>query len=70
MRRLLLMLTFLSISFSYYEVGDTISIIDQHLELNVSYGDYPSETLKLVDFNGDFNGGDYRLIVFRMTATW
>ena len=29
------------------------------MEVNVCYGDYPTSTLKLSDFNGATNGGDY-----------
>ena len=56
--------------FAYYEYGDIISIEDQLYPLNVCYGDYPDEILQLSDFNGDSNGGHYKVIVFRMTATW
>ena len=59
-----------SFLFAYYQYGDTISIEDQSYPLNVCYGDYPDGILRLSDFNGDSNGGDYKVIVFRMTATW
>ena len=59
-----------SFLFAYYQYGDTISIEDQSYPLNVCYGDYPDGILRLADFNGDSNGGDYKVIVFRMTATW
>ena len=39
--------------FAYYEYGDSISIEDQSYPLNVCYGDYPDEILRLSDFNGD-----------------
>lgn len=67
MRYLLCLITF---AFSTYQVGDTISIIDQNFPLSVCYGDYPEDRLKLADFNGELNGGDFSVIAFRMTATW
>lgn len=51
-----------------YSVGDTISAEHQNTPLNVCYGDYPNEDLQLSDFNGDFNGGQYSIVVLRMTS--
>ena len=59
-----------SFLFSYYVYGDTVSIEDQSYPLNVCYGDYSDEILRLSDFNGDLNGGYYNVIVFRLTASW
>ena len=70
MRHLLYLITFITLAFSTYQIGDTISIIDQNLPLSVCYGDYPEDYLKLADFNGELNGGGFSVIAFRMTATW
>jgi hypothetical protein len=63
-------LIFLSLLLSYYEVGDMISIEDQLYPLNVCYGEYQSDTLRLADFSSEFNEIANKLIFFRMTATW
>ena len=53
-----------------YNVGQTVSTADQNLELDVCFGDYPSNELKLADFNGDLNGGNYKVIHIDMAASW
>ena len=63
-------LLYLSFLLSYYEVGDVISIEDQLYPLNVCYGEYQSDTLRLADFSSDFNNIANQLIFFRMTASW
>lgn len=72
MKKYLIISSFFLNSFllAYYQYGDTISIEDQSYPLNVCYGNYPDEILRLADFNGDINGGHYKVIVFRITATW
>jgi len=44
-----------------YEIGDQVSIEHQMMEFEVCYGDYPLENLKLADFNGELNGGNYAI---------
>ena len=56
--------------FAAYEVGDTISIADQNIEHDVCSGDYVSDKLKLSDFNGNLNGGQYMVTSLLIQATW
>tara|TARA_B100000579_G_C22462707_1_gene679676 strand:+ start:357 stop:581 length:225 start_codon:yes stop_codon:yes gene_type:complete len=53
-----------------YVEGETVSLTDQNQEFNVCHGEYPSNVLKLSDFNGDLNGGNYTVIHFDMSASW
>ena len=72
-------LLFISISFcftqhrSLYSVGDTISIIDQNIEFNVCHGDENynvGENFSLANLNGLTNGGEYKVTLISMNATW
>ena len=72
---LLIVLT--SIAFSnhrsYYSVGDTLSFEDQYLEYNVCHsdGDYEiGNSFSFSDYNGAVNGGDYKVSLISMNATW
>ena len=42
-----------------YSIGYVVSMSDQMSAYEVCYGDYPNDSLKLVDFNGGLNGGNY-----------
>ena len=53
-----------------YDIGETMSIEDQNQEFDICYGQYPSETFKFSDLNGSLNGGDYKITLVRMNATW
>ena len=58
---------------SYYEIGDTLSIADQNKLFPVCYGsgDYSTgDQFKFADYNGNMNGGDYKITVISMNATW
>ena len=44
-----------------YDVGDTVSLMDQQTPFEVCYGDYGQDSLKLEDFNGSLNGGYYTI---------
>jgi len=58
---------------AFYSVGDTVSYEDQNLELNVCHGDgnYEiGESFSLSNFNGEVNGGDYKVSLISMNATW
>ena len=63
-------LFFNSFLFAWYVNGDTISIEDQSYPLDVCYGEYFNDVLMLSDFNGNLNGGDFNVILFRLTASW
>ena len=58
---------------SIYEVGDTLSIEDQNILFPVcnGSGDYSTgESFSFSDLNGDINGGEYKVSVISMNATW
>ncbi len=55
---------------THYLVGETISIEDQQMEHDVCYGEYPNDTFRFADVNGDLNGGDYKVIMARLNASW
>ena len=49
-----------------YNVGDTISHNDQVTAFEVCYGDYPQDSIRLVDMNGAYNRGDYTITFIAM----
>ena len=53
-----------------YDIGDTMSLEDQMVEHDVCYGEYPSDFFRFVDVNGAENGGDYKVTMVRMNASW
>tara|TARA_Y100001960_G_scaffold284901_1_gene321033 strand:- start:611 stop:844 length:234 start_codon:yes stop_codon:yes gene_type:complete len=69
---------FLSVSFVFcvYNVGQTVSISDQQLSREVCHESQFSneyqvgDSFSLYDFNGDYNGGEYHVMFFDMSATW
>ena len=64
---------FIILCFAYpavYNTGETVTTYHQNIDFPVCYGDYESNSLSLADFNGDLNGGDYKVIFIDMSATW
>ena len=58
---------------SIYEIGDTLSIEDQNILFPVcnGSGDYStSDFFSFSDLNGDINGGEYKITIISMNATW
>ena len=58
---------------SIYSIGDTLSIDDQNILFpvcNGSEGYLTGENFSFSDLNGDLNGGDYKLTIISMNATW
>ena len=58
---------------SIYSIGDTISYYDQNLEFNVCHSgqNYQvGESFSLSDYNGNVNGGNYKVFLISMNATW
>ena len=58
---------------SIYNIGDTLSIEDQNIEFPICnnlidspYGDIFSFS----DLNGELNGGDHKVTLISMNATW
>tara|TARA_B110000438_G_C15426653_1_gene484330 strand:+ start:381 stop:593 length:213 start_codon:yes stop_codon:yes gene_type:complete len=69
--KLIRILVFLSFAkASIYSINDTISIEHQLMPFEVCYGNYNNNVLSLADFNGDLNGGEYKIIVLRSSFTW
>jgi len=63
----------ISLSFAVYTTGQTISISDQNVTLDVcdATSEYSiGDPVKLADWNGDLNGGDYKVIWLEMSASW
>ena len=58
---------------SVYSIGDTISEEDQNITFPIcnGSGDYSTgDSFSFADLNGDLNGGDYKITVISMNATW
>tara|TARA_B100000029_G_scaffold15449_1_gene15908 strand:- start:1017 stop:1280 length:264 start_codon:yes stop_codon:yes gene_type:complete len=58
---------------SIYSVGETLSEEDQNVEFSVcnGSGDYSTgDSFSFSDLNGDLNGGDYKITIISMNATW
>ncbi len=58
---------------SIYSIGDTLSYDDQNSLYSVCNGSGSYETgdtFSFSDLNGDLNGGDYKLTLISMNATW
>ncbi|MBI45003.1 MAG: hypothetical protein CMG66_02415 [Candidatus Marinimicrobia bacterium] len=58
---------------SFYSPGDTLSIEDQNLFFSVCNGSGSYETgstFSFSDYNGNINGGDYKITLISMNATW
>ena len=56
-----------------YDIGDTLSVEDQHRPYNVCHSDdnyLVGETFTFNDFNGNENGGYFNIIIISMNATW
>ena len=56
-----------------YSIGDTLSIEDQNRIFPVcnGSGDYLNgDSFSFSDLNGDLNGGDYKVTLISMNATW
>jgi len=58
---------------SIYSIGDTLSVEDQSTIYDVCNGnDYyqADDPFSFVDLNGAHNGGDYKITLISMNATW
>ena len=51
-----------------YQVGDAINMIDQNKTFEICYNG--EGEMKLADYNGDLNGGNYHIIFIDMGASW
>ena len=68
--KIFLYLLFVSLSYSFYEIGDTISLEDQNIEYDICHGDYETDEIKLSDFNGNINGANFMVTGLLIQATW
>jgi hypothetical protein len=58
---------------SIYSIGDTLSVEDQNFLYPVCNGsdNYSiGDSFSFSDLNGDTNGGDYKISLISMNATW
>ena len=59
---------------STYNVGDQISIGHQNVEHEICYGSNLDPNgdgvFQLAELNGNINGGDYKVILIEMSASW
>ncbi len=69
-RTVTLMFTFSISLAAVYDVGETVSENHQNMSFPVCYGEYDGDALKLADFNGDLNGGDYNILFINCAASW
>jgi len=66
----------LNFLFCVYNVGQTVDIDDQQLTKEICYSsdfsdDYQvGDDFSLYDLNGEYNGGNYHVMFFDMSATW
>ena len=72
MKKAIIISILLSTSFAVYSVGQTVSTSDQNVTLEgcSTISEYYNEEFKLADWNGEMNGGDYRVIWLEMSASW
>ena len=47
-----------------------MNIDDQNTQFDICYGNYPYDTFKFSDLNGNLNGGNFKVILVRMNAVW
>ena len=58
---------------SIYSIGDTLSIDDQNILFPVCNGanDYSTgDFFSFSDLNGNLNGGEHKITIISMNATW
>ena len=74
LNKFLVFISFISLSFAVYNVGQTISISDQQQNLTVCNGHEPNDeidgNMSLYDYNGEYNGGAYYVTHIDMAASW
>ena len=65
-------IVFLTLTFAAYNVGDHISNnhLNQEFDLCYSAPGTMDNIIKLGDYNGNTNGGNYKVLVIDMSATW
>ena len=74
LKRFLVFISLISLSFAVYNVGEQVSIPDQQQPLTVCNGIEPNQetdgNFSLYDYNGAHNGGSYYVTHIDMAASW
>ena len=58
---------------SFYSIGEVVSEEDQNIQFPIcnGSGNYSTgDSFSLSELNGDSNGGDYKITIISMNATW
>jgi len=55
-----------------YSIGDTLSLEDQYRPYAICFSaeNIEQDTFRFADFNGGLNGGDYKITLVSMNASW
>ena len=75
-KNIILILSLFSLSFCVYNIGQTVTVSDQQLTREVcNESQFSNEyqigdSFSLYDLNGEYNGGEYHVMFFDMSATW
>ena len=69
MKNLVTIIVF-SLSFAYYEIGDTISLPDQQIAHEICYGEYENDVYMIGDANFILNGGLKQITIMKLSAAW
>jgi len=69
MKNLVIIIIF-TFSFAYYEIGDTISIVDQEVPHEICYGNYENDYYMVGDANHLLNGGQKKITIMKLSAAW
>ena len=56
--------------FGIYEIGDTISIVDQQITYEICYGNYENNFYMIGDANYHLNGGQKKITILKLSASW
>ena len=56
--------------FGIYEIGDTISIVDQEVPHEICYGNYENDYYMVGDANHLLNGGQKKITIMKLSAAW
>ena len=55
---------------SDYDIGDSVSELDQNERFTICNGEHFNNDFKLSHLNGNINGGHYFVSWFDISATW
>ena len=67
----LVIIIFLSFLFSGYNIGDQVSVDDQNMEFGFCYPETQVDnSFSFAQHNGDLNGGNYKVLMIEVSASW